>query len=156
MKTVNLVQAETNIIRITSLKIGNVIKILEKEYNDTFKTLYGVVTNLYNTGNQSFVEITQYEKSYRDVSATVKVYSGNQDLLIFPATIEEVESHLETAIKGMEDKYLEKARELEKEKTAISRAKEFVNGETSKKLTEASFESITQEQFKLLNNESEN
>lgn len=147
MKTANLIQAEANVVRITSLHEGDVVKILEKDYADKYKTIFGVVTALYNSGEKSYVELTTYEKSYSEVKGDIKIYAGDVDLNIFPATVEEVQNHLKEALQDIERSLERKKRDLQKEVDAFERAKLFVSGETSKQLRNASFKEITQAEY---------
>ena len=147
MKTANLIQAQANVIKITSLVQGDVVKILEKDYGDTFKTFYGVVTDLMNNGENQFITIAMYEKNYGGFITKIKTYSGNSELTIFPATIEEVQSHFTEALKSMQSSIETKRKELLEQESSLQIAKEFVNGETSKKLSECSFKEITQKEY---------
>lgn len=147
MKTANLIQAETNILKITSLHEGDTVKILEKEYNDRYKTTYGVVTALYNTGEKSFVEFSLYEKSYSKIEAKIMVYDGSTDLNIFPANPTEVQIYLQEAIASIEDSVKEESKNLQSKIEALERAKKFVSGETAKELKAASYRSMSQAEY---------
>ena len=147
MKTKNLIQMNANVIKITNLKKGDAIKILKKEYGDTYKTCYGVVIDLLNTGDESFIQILKYETSYNSINAEIKTFAGSQDLDIFPATIEEVSEHMENTIKSIEDSIKEDKENLHKKIEGCNKAREFVSGEMSKKLSVVSFEEFTQDEF---------
>lgn len=147
MQTRNLIQAQANVIKITSLVKGNVIKILEKEYQDTFKTHYGVVIDLLNSGKDSFVTLLTYEKSYGELKAKIVTYSGKTDLNIFPADPQEVKDYFADTIKQVESDVKKKQKELSDLKDGLEKAREFVSGELSQKLLATSFEEISQVEY---------
>lgn len=147
MQTKNIIQTQANVIKITSLVKGNVVKILEKEYGDTYKTCYGVVLDLLNTGTKTFIQILKYEKSYSDVKAEIKTFSGNDDLTLFPATIEEVKDFFSGAISKLESDIEEDKKKLQDKIEATEKAKAFASGELSKSLSEPEFSEMTQTEF---------
>lgn len=103
METKTLIQASANILRITELQEGNVIKIVEKEYN-SMESHFGIVLDLLNSGKETFIEILIFKQSYNSVEGKVKLFSGSEDLALFPATTEEVEEALGKSLKGLKIK----------------------------------------------------
>lgn len=148
METRTLIQAQANVLRVTALKKGDVLKIVEKEYS-AIESYYGVVIDLLNSGNESFIQILRYKKSYNDFTAEIKTYSGDKNLALFPTSVDEVKEHFDDVIKALESEFIKKRKELEKNQEALQSIKEFVNGEKSKKLTDSSFVEITQEQYNI-------
>jgi hypothetical protein len=146
METRTLIQAQANVLRVTALKKGDVVKLIEKEYSSN-EIYYAVVIDMLNTGKETFLQLLQYKTQYGDISASIKTYDGTKDIALFPATIEEVQEHFESAIKSMKTKIEDKKKELQKEQDALVKLEGFVDGELSKKLTTASFEEITQETY---------
>lgn len=146
METKTLIQATANILRVTSLTKGDVIKIVEKEYSST-EIHYAVVLDLLNTGSETFIQLLKYKKSYSQMTAEIVTYSGDKDLAIFPATVEEVKEHLNTVLIGMEKDIKQEKADLQKKIEALESATAFVSGEKSKKLKSASFTKLTQDQF---------
>ena len=146
MKTKNIIQSSVNVIRLVNLKKGDIFKTVKTdEYDNGIQ--YNVVVDLYNTGESAFIEILSYTKSYKNVTASTKVISGDTDLAIFPATIDEVSEYFIEAIKNLEEDIKEKEEEINKSKTGLLKAKEFIQGELSKKLSEAEFKEQTQEEY---------
>ena len=154
MQTKNLIQAQANVIKVTSLKKGDTVKIIQSIYSSPV-IKFGVVIDMYNTGTDSFVEFLLYDKTYDCVNAEIKIVQGKEDISIFPATPEEVEKHLRDSLTSVSKKIEEKKSELYKLTDAFHKAQEFVSGETSKKLSEPNFESITQDEFDLAQQEKE-
>jgi len=147
MQTRTLIQSSTNILRITELHKGNVIKLIDETYNSN-EAYFGVVTDLLNSGKKTFIQLLLFKRDYNNVTGQVKIYNGNDDISLFPATIEEVKDDMASALKGLSDTIEKEKKELERKIEAYKSAESFVTGETSKKLTEASFEEVTTEEFK--------
>ncbi len=154
MKTQNVIQASANIIRITQLKKGDVYKRVEEANYGGASIRYGVVIDILNGGEKGFIESIEYTKSYSSIEAVVKVFTGNDDIAIFPTTIEEVNEHLNGCIDSIQKSIDQKEKDLEKEMKCLEDAKKFVSGETSKKLTEPDFVSLSQEVTSLLSDSS--
>tara|TARA_R100001086_G_C11678628_1_gene215031 strand:- start:30 stop:494 length:465 start_codon:yes stop_codon:yes gene_type:complete len=149
MQTKNLIQASANVLKITSLSIGDVVKQVDDSYSSS-DIYYGVVTDLMNDGEKTFVQITRYKQGYGKIDADVKIYKGGVDLNIFPATIKEVKTHLDEAIKTISEKIEKEERDLADKKQALKNAIDFVSMETTKNLTEASYKEVTQAEYERL------
>ncbi len=147
MQTKNIIQTQANVIKITSLVKGNAVKIIEKEYGDTYKTSYGVVLDLLNSGTKTFIQILKYEKRYNDVKAEIKTYSGEDDLTIFPASQDEVKDFFDNSIARIEESIEEDKKKLQEKIEAVAKAKAFVSGELSKTLSEPEFKEMSQQEF---------
>ena len=136
-----------NVIKVTALKKGDIFKVMESGSYSEDGVYYGVVLDLFNTGEQSFMQVLRYKKSYGDVNAELVVYDGDKDLALFPATIEEVTEYFGDTIAKISSQIEEDKKKLQQKIEGLEKAKQFVKGELSKKLTEMSFEEVTQEQF---------
>lgn len=146
METKHLIQSQANVIKITSLVQGSVVKILEKDYS-SYTTYYGIVIDLLNSGSKTFIQILRYKQSYGSIDAEIKTYTGEEDLNIFPAKVEEVEAFFADTLKSVKRKVEDKKRDLQKEVEALEKLEEFVSGEKQKELLEASYTSLTQEEY---------
>jgi len=146
MQTKSLIQTVANVIKITELKKGDVVKIIEEEYSSN-AIYYGVVIDLLNTGSKSFIQIVRYKKVYSDIKADVILINGEKDIALFPATPDEIKEHLSASISSIEKDIDKEKEELQKKIEALEKAKQFVSGETSKQLTEPSFTEMTQIDF---------
>lgn len=151
MQTKSLIQAQTNILTITSLKKGDVFKIIEESSYDGTNIRYGIVTDLFNTGKKSFIETLVYKKSYSSVEAEVKIIDGDKNLMIFPATPEEIKDHLELTIISLEKDISSDKKALQKKIESCEKAKTFVSGEASKKLSATSFKEVSQSEYEAAN-----
>lgn len=146
MLTKNLIQASANVIKITRLAKGDVVKIVEDSYSSP-EIFYGVVIDLLNSGEKSFVQIMRYKKSYSNIDCEIKTYSGDKDCTLFPATVEEIKEHLSDVINKIEREVKDEERKLSDKKLGLERAKEFVSMETSRSLQDAAFKEITQQEY---------
>lgn len=146
METRSLIQAQANVLRITALKKGDVVKIVSKEYS-SIDILYGFVLDLLNSGSECFIQILQYKKQYGDFTAEIKTYSGDKDLALFPVEVSEVKEHFDGVVASLEKDFIKKKDELEKNRSALENIKTFVNGEKSRQLTNASFTELTQAEY---------
>lgn len=146
MQTKNLIQASANVVKITRLNIGDTVKLVEDTYSSP-EIYYGVVIDLLNNGEKSFVQILRYKKSYNTIDCEIKTYAGDKDCTIFPATVDDIKDHLKDSIDRIEKDVKDEERKLSDKKLALQKAKEFVSLEYSKKLQSASFKEITQNEY---------
>jgi hypothetical protein len=146
MQTKTMIQAQANVIKITSLKKGDVVKMIEKEYS-SHDVYYGVVLDLLNSGNECFIQILRYKRSYSQIDGQIKTYSGKEEMALFPATVEEVKDHFKEAVEYAKRSVKKKQEELMQEEKALATALEFTTGELAKSLHDASFTEMTQVEF---------
>jgi len=146
MKTQSIIQASANVIKLVNLTKGDVFKSVKSDnYNDGIS--YNIVTELYNDGENTFIEVVQYEKSYNEVNSKLKVFNGTDDISIFPAKIEEVEAYFEEALDGIAKSIEEDKKNLQSKIVSYEKAQEFVVGEMSKKIQSAEFSEQTQDEY---------
>lgn len=147
MQTKHIIQTQANVIKVTNLTKGNVLKMIDNSAYGDDKVKYAIVTDMLNDGEQTFIEMLVYTKSYNEVKSDIKLYKGTEDLAIFPTTTEEVEEYFMSAIAGVQKEINETKEKLGKLQHGIEKAKEFTSGELEKKLTLAGFETSTQDEF---------
>lgn len=148
MEMKNLIQLNANVVRITNLKKGDVFKRIDDSGYRSPEVKYGVVLDLLNSGEKSFVEVLEYTKSYSDIKGEIKLFSGDKDINIFPCLIDEVKDYLEDAIKNIDDSIEKKKKELQESIEANKKAKEFVSGQLSESLTMLEFKEQTIGEYK--------
>lgn len=146
MITKSLIQAASNVVKITRLAKGDCVKLVEDKYSEP-EIYYGVVIDLLNEGEKCFVQILRYKKNYSAIDCDIKTYSGDKDVTIFPCTVDELEEHFRDAIKSIERDILSAEKSLNDKKLGLQKAKDFVSQETGRKLQNASFKEITQEEY---------
>lgn len=146
MQTKNIVQASAKVVRITNLNCGDIYKRFE---DSTFskETKYGIVKAIYNDGEKTYVEAVEYKKSYRDLEASIYVMRGDNDVAIFPATLEEIKEEFSAAKEGIEKSIINKREEIAKLEQALDTTTQLISGELQKNLQEPTFKEMTQAEY---------
>lgn len=147
MKTQNVIQTVANVIKITSLKKGDVVKMIESSSYSSPESYYAVVLDMLNDGENTYLELLKYKKSYGDVDAEIKLYKGTDDISLFPTSIEEIKEHFEDCISKIEKGIEDDKEKLQKKIEGLNKAKDFISGELSKNLTVVEFSEIEQSKF---------
>jgi hypothetical protein len=148
MQTKNIVQASANVVRITNLSQGDIYKRFD-DSSYSKSTYFGIVKAIYNDGEKTYVESVEYKKSYRDLEASIYVMRGDNDVSIFPATIEEIQDEFGDSLKGIEKAIVDKNEELRKLESALETTKALISGELQKKMQTPMFKEFTQAEFNL-------
>lgn len=152
MQTKNLIQTIANVIKITSLKKGDVVKMIETKYSEP-ESYFAVVLDMLNDGENTFIELLRYKKSYDDVYAEIKLYKGSDDISLFPTDIDELKEYFSSAVNKIEENIKEDKEKLANKISALAKAKEFISGELSKKLTAVEFSEVEQSKYVQLQEE---
>lgn len=146
MKTQQIVQASANVIRIVQLKTGDLYKRFDdSSYSDKMK--YGIVRNIYNDGEVTYVESTEYTHSYGDLTASLYIMRGDKDVSIFPASLDELEIEFRNAETHIESEIKKKEKEIEEKKKALETTRMLISGELQKQMQSAEFKEMTQSEF---------
>ncbi len=89
------------------------------------------------------------------MEASIYVMRGDNDVSIFPATLEEIQEEFASCAKSIEKKIAEKREEIAKLEGALDTTNQLVSGELQKKLQTPVFKEFTQAEFnqKLLDRE---
>lgn len=145
METKQIVQTSANVIRITNIAAGNTYKRFEKDYDD--KTFFGVVRNVYNDGQNTVIEATEYRYTWRSIEVNHKVMQGAKDYILFPATLEEIQAEFGRVIKDKQEEIKTKTKEIEDAVKVIAFTEELISGEMQKKLSIPSFKEMPQSEF---------
>jgi hypothetical protein len=146
MKTQQIVQSQANVIRVTNISAGDVYKRFENEGYDK-GTYYGIVKNVYNDGEKTIIESTECKYEYSRITPKYKTISGTDDVVLFPASVEEMNLEFENARSSLERKITESLREVEEAKQQIIALDGLITGETQKKLKAMSFIELSQSEF---------
>lgn len=147
MLTKQLIQASANVIRITKLVKGDVVKLFkDSNYGDKIK--YAVVLDIVNDGEKTFVQFLVYNKSYSEVKGEILVLSGDdKDYSIFPTSKEELDIDFEQVIESIKRSISDDENKLLDKKEMLRRTEEFLSGEMARKLTTPEFNEMTQAEF---------
>lgn len=145
MQTKQAIQTSANVVRITSIKPGDVYKRFEENYDD--KTFFGLVKNVHNDGEKCIVEATEFIYRYSTLDVQHKVLMGEKDYILFPSSPDELDLTLEEAKKS-ELRKIEKAEgEIIKSKKIIIDIDGLISGETQKSLQAMSYRELTQQEY---------
>lgn len=129
------VQATADVVRVVSLKPGDVYKRLTDEYGGTAKMHLGVVTGVLNNGERSAVTAVEYEPSYGSMTAHARTFSDKTDVALFPATPEEVRVHVRDLLDSAERGVKDAERALYDRREALTHAHRVVEMFEAKTLT---------------------
>ena len=116
METKSFITASAEITRIVSLKKGDAYKRLEdNSYGDKIK--FGIVLDVLNNGTDCAIQTIELESNYNGVTCENQIFSGNKDIKVFPAQVDEVGKFFLDNIKGMKQSIADdKEKLIEKEK----------------------------------------
>lgn len=144
MNTKNIIQASANVIRITQVKVGDIYKRFDKDYDYTY---FGIVKAVWNDGVNAIIESIEYRYSYSTITVEYKTLKGEKDYIIFPATLDELEKEFSSCIskkrKEIED-YQDKILIAGK---LIVDTQKLLSGEMQKELNPIAFKQMTQDEF---------
>jgi len=149
MRTKSIIQASAQIIRITSLTPGDVVKVIQKDYNEK-KIFFGTILDVLNDGDQTFVTIALFQRNYGRIEGKVLVASGDEDIAIFPATVDEARMELQSLYDYTLREIEREEQQLADKKAALNRAKDFLSGTLSENVRDASFQVYSQDEYKQL------
>lgn len=146
MKTQQIVQSQANVIRVTNVSAGDVYKRFENEGYDK-GTFYGIVKNVYNDGEKTIIEALEYKYEFGSITPKYKTISGTDDVVLFPASPEELNLEFERAKDSLESSIKSKLEDVEKAKDQIKALEGLITGETQKNLKAMSFVELSQNEF---------
>lgn len=112
MKTRTLVDQSIEIVRVTSLKPGDVYKRLEISQYNGDKMVFGVVEDVVTNGEQVAITTIEAELKYGSAVPVMKVFKADSDLHLFPASVKEVELHFIEVRKAAAEVVRTKTQEL--------------------------------------------
>ena len=138
MQVKQLVQSTANIIRITQLSKGNIVKFVKDDNYDT-SVSYAVVMDILNNGEKTYVELMKYKKNYGSVDLESVLISGDKETILFPATPEDLEQHLKSIEQKLREEISDKRDEANKKENALNLLMEMVKNQT---ITATKFEEL--------------
>ena len=146
MQTKQIIQQSANVIRIIKLSKGDIYKRYDtNSYSD--KILFGVVQDVKNDGENTFIEAVEYKYSYSELEADIKVFSGDSDVSIFPATLDEIKEKFESCVRNTQRNIEGKQEEIAKLEKALDTTKKLVSGELTKELKTPEFKELPQNEY---------
>ena len=137
----NLVKSSCEIVRVTSLKKGDVVKLLEdSSYSTELK--FGIVQDVLNNGEKSVIQLLTLKNSYGDLDLELKTFTDKKELTVFPATTDELKSQFSGDLESAKRKVDEAKNTYLRKNEAYQIAEKLISGKMSLELTNSQFEVI--------------
>lgn len=143
MQTKQIIQASANVIRITRLSRGNIYK----RFDDSDYVYYGVVTDVLNDGHNTMITATEYKKSWSSIDVSQKVIKGEKDYVLFPATLEEIQSEFQSVVDSKERDIANYKKNILEAQRLIEYTNKLISGEMQKELSTPEFRESTQIEY---------
>lgn len=120
MRIDSIIQTNADVARIVNLSEGDVYwRVITSTYSEP-KIVIGVVRQLLHSTDGTTVIGVEYEKSFPGVNVKEHVMTGDSDVMIYPATPEELRETLADFRDSLESKVDQAHRELERAQDALS------------------------------------
>lgn len=113
MNIQTIIKNSAKVVNITNLEIGNVIKMVEKDYSGV-ELVFGVVTDILNSGDDAYVQVVTYKKSYSGVEVSSKLLSEKSEVTLFPAKPEDLNVEVKDILESMQKNIDGKEEEIKK------------------------------------------
>lgn len=129
METKTLIQASAQIMTLVNIKKGDIYKRFQASTysGGDDKLFYGTVLDVMHNGEEAVISAVEFDGDYSGTSITHKVFGGNRELQLFPATVEEMQFGLQHVIESGE-RAVESARvDLEKKQVNLAKAVKAAN-----------------------------
>ena len=121
MRIDSIIQTNADVARIINLAEGDVYRrVITSNYSEP-KIVIGVVRQILQSTDGTTVVGVEYEKSFTGVAVKEHVMTGNSDVMIYPATPNELREALADFRDDLESKVDHAHRELERAQDALSK-----------------------------------
>lgn len=119
-KVKTMVEASATIVTIHTLSVGNVYKRLSVESYGPDKVIFGVVTDVQNNGEQSFIVASEFNpEAYGGDELKNAVFGGDREVNIFSCSLPEWHAAFASNRRAMERAVNEKFASAEKAQAAL-------------------------------------
>lgn len=116
-----MVEVSGKVTTVHTLAVGNVYKRLAVESYGPDKVLYGVVTDVQNNGEQSFIVTSEFNpESYGGDELKNQVFGGDREVNIFSCSVEDFQAAYQSNKSAMERSVNEKFSKAETAKAALA------------------------------------
>ena len=121
MRIDSIIQTNADVARIVNLAEGDVYRrVITSNYSEP-KIVVGVVRQILQSTDGTTVVGVEYEKSFTGVSVKEHVMTGQSDVMIYPATPEELREALNGFRDELESKVDVAHRDLERAQDALAK-----------------------------------
>lgn len=114
MKSKIVFKDSAEIAKVVELSVGDSYKRLKKEYSDSYKSVYGVITDIVNNGEVVMVSTLEVEADWSSVSVSAQTFSDDSDLVLFQVTEEEIDVIMQKMVRNAENDITSAEGRLEK------------------------------------------
>jgi predicted NACHT family NTPase len=124
MNIKQIVTASADVINITRLRKGDVLKVIPINSYSSLQVHFAVVTDILNDGQRAFVEVLEYTKNYAGVELSYRVLTSDKDdqVSVFPAEPSEVASYFAEIETKMAEEIEKLQRQLDEKRTVFGHA----------------------------------
>lgn len=140
MEVRNLIKPNAVMVQITEIGVGDIYKRLEKPSYGEPKIMFGSVIDVLNNGEEATLVALEFiPETYGSVvNATVKVFNGQMEVALFPATVDEYRDALADAIVNQTRAVNTAEQDFTAKRSVLDRMQEQMNAA----LTSAPFKEI--------------
>jgi len=115
-----MIEVSGKVTTVHTLAVGNVYKRLIVESYGPDKVIYGVVTDVQNNGEQSFIIASEFDPaSYGGDELKNAVFGGDREVNIFTCSVEDFNAAFQSNKSAMERAVRELFTKAEKQKAAL-------------------------------------
>ena len=138
MQFKHVIQASAEVVNIAQVHVGDVYKRLEKPTYGDERLVYGkVIDILANADEAALVALEFVPQDYStSIQAQIRTFSGNTEIVLFPATISEYELALNNAIDSQEKVVMSARADYEAKQRIMDRMLEAMTDHKAEMVTE--------------------
>lgn len=148
MQTQSIVQSSANVIRIVSLRVGDIYKRYSDSSYDN-SCFYGIVKSIDNNGQQTFIHAIEYKKSYSQMEASVYIMRGDKDVSIFPTTLEEFKNEFKSVLDSTSKEIEKLEKQIKDKQILLVDTQKLIDGTFLTELQTPEYREMSQSDFNL-------
>lgn len=148
MQTQSIVQSSANVIRIVSLRVGDIYKRYSDSSYDN-SCFYGIVKSIDNNGQQTFIHAIEYKKSYSEMAASVYIMRGDKDVSIFPTTLEEFKNEFKSVLDSTSKEIEKLEKQIKDKQILLVDTQKLIDGTFLIELQTPEYREMSQSDFNL-------
>jgi hypothetical protein len=148
MQTQSIVQSSANVIRIVSLRVGDIYKRYSESSYDS-SCFYGIVKSIDNNGQQTFIHAIEYKKSYNSMEASMYIMRGDKDVSIFPTTLEEFKNEFKSVLDSTSNEIEKLEKQIKDKQILLVDTQNLIDGTFLTELQTPEYREMSQSDFNL-------
>lgn len=141
MQVSNLVRPSALAVRVTEVAEGSVYKRIDKPAYGEQRLVFGVVTDVLHDGQEAAIIAVEFTQGAyaNDYAPRVKTFSGDTEMLLYPATPEEFQAGMAEAIESQQRTVEAAERDLASKRSILTQ----MQAAAARPVAPATTESIT-------------